>query len=100
LKVDAIMKNAVFGDVTPCGYRNASIRSVLPLLVTAKCVPSSPILVSLMLEAIRSSETSVLKIATRRDSPEDNILHSYRRENLKSSVVESMSQNFRTHGKK
>jgi hypothetical protein len=33
------------------------LRSVLRLLVTANTVPSSPILLTLMMEAIRSSET-------------------------------------------
>jgi hypothetical protein len=78
------IKKGVFWDVTPCGSlktyvskeRSASIirvtrigelgttlavtssrHSVRQLLVTANVVPSSPILVTLIMEALRYSET-------------------------------------------
>jgi hypothetical protein len=50
--------------------------------------PSSPILVTLMMKAIRSSDTSVLTRATQRNVPEDVTLHNHRRGNLTSYMVE------------
>jgi hypothetical protein len=54
---------------------------------TANVVPSSMILVTLMKKAVGSFETTVLTRATRCNIPEVDILHSHRRENLKSYIA-------------
>jgi hypothetical protein len=59
---------------------------MLRLLVTANVVPISDSCHHDM-DAVRSSEMSVSAIATRRNVPEDGILHSQRRENLKSYIA-------------
>jgi hypothetical protein len=41
-----------------------------------------------MMEALRSSETSIITMATSRNIPKDAIVHSHRRENLKSYTDE------------
>jgi hypothetical protein len=70
--------------------RVALVRTdVLELLVTAKVVPGSPIIFTLMMEAMHCYETSVLTRSTRRQILGDCILHSHshRRENLKSRLL-------------
>jgi hypothetical protein len=51
------------------------LRRLHRLLVTVDVVPSSPILFTKIMKAISSSETSILKRGTRRNNPEDGILH-------------------------
>jgi hypothetical protein len=66
---------------------------VFQLLVTANFVPSSLILSTLIMDEIRSFETSLVSRATRRHIPEDGILHSHRREGLTSYRVENNPAN-------
>jgi hypothetical protein len=100
--INHLLKNAVFWDVTPCGscknprfggthrfhhHGEKNQHSELQLLVTANAVTSLLILFILIMEAIRSSETLVLTRATWHHIPEDGILHSHRRENLKTYIA-------------
>jgi hypothetical protein len=75
------------GEATNRHIHIVFLRSVLRLPDTANVVPSSPILATLMIEAIHSYETSVLTRSTRRKIPEDSILHSHRSEDLKSYIA-------------
>jgi hypothetical protein len=61
--IASIMKVTRIGELRKT--LSVFLRSVLQLLLTVKIVPNSPILVSLMVEAIWSSKTSVLIRAAR-----------------------------------
>jgi hypothetical protein len=61
--------------------------SMLLLLFTANDAHSSQILFTLMMEAIQSSETSIFTTATRSHIPDEDILHSHCRENLRSYIA-------------
>jgi hypothetical protein len=91
-----VTKIGELGKTQAATSNRPTLRSVLPtyaarsvrrLLVAVCVVPSSPIFVTLMKEAPVSYETSVLTRATRRNNPEDTILYSHRRENLKTYIL-------------
>jgi hypothetical protein len=84
----SIIRVTRIGDLGTTLAITSNRRTLCRLLVTAN-VPSSPILVTLMMEALSSIGTSVLIRVTQRNIPEDGILHSHRRENLKSYIFVS-----------
>jgi hypothetical protein len=63
----------------------AFLCSMLKLIVTAD-VRSSLIPITLMMKALRCSETSAFTRTTRNKIPEEGMLHSRRRENLKFEI--------------
>jgi hypothetical protein len=73
-------------DVTFEGDKDQR-RVVMGKCICVIVVPISSSLVTLMMEAIRSSETLVLTRASRRIIPGETFLHVHRRENPKSYIV-------------
>jgi hypothetical protein len=90
-------KNRRFGEIYRLhhqGKRISELYTTFPVNsdwgthpTNANVVPSSLILFTLMMEAISSSKTSVLTRIMRHNIPEDGILHSHRRENIKSYIA-------------
>jgi hypothetical protein len=84
------MKNGVFWDVTPCGSSknrrfggtyclhhqvdNTILKYYSISSQLASVIPSTMILATLIMEAVNSSETSVLTRTTRRNIAKDGIL--------------------------
>jgi hypothetical protein len=87
------MKNAVFWDVTTCGFRSRLFGGMYCLYHQAeknrraRSIVSSNKLIILMMVAIQFSEISDFTRSTRRNIPHDGVLHTHRLENLKYSIA-------------
>jgi hypothetical protein len=91
------MKNTILWDDTLrrfCKNQRfgGTYRNVPRLLVIASAVPSSQILLTLMMEVLRSSETSVLIRAMRGNIPEYSIFHTGTR--LPATILHYSRQKF------
>jgi hypothetical protein len=77
----ALVRTDISEELSASFIKVTRIGELGTTLVVTNC--NSPILVILIKEAPSSSETSALARVTRRNNPEDAILHSHRPENLK-----------------
>jgi hypothetical protein len=86
-RISELITTLVVTNIRSMLRKKCYVRSVLRLLVTANIVTSLPILLTLMMEAIRTSETSFHTRVTWRNIPKDGILHGNLRVNLKSYIT-------------
>jgi hypothetical protein len=82
----ALVKTDVSEELS-ASFIRVFLRCVRRLIVIASVVLTSQILIILIMEELSSSETSVLIRATWRNIPENTILHSHLRQNLKSYKI-------------
>jgi hypothetical protein len=85
----ALVRTDVSEELIASFIRVTRIGELGTTLVTASVVPSSPILVTLIKEALSSSETSVITRATRRNIQEDTILREIHSFHINSEMVMS-----------
>jgi hypothetical protein len=83
----SIIRVTIIGELRKTLAVTRKRRTLRRFLVTASVFPSSLVLVTLMKEALCSSETSILTRATLCNVSEDAILHSHHREDLESYKI-------------